>query len=537
MELQSSSFINGQHIDTFEEIICDTPLISFHNRHSDSNSVKLKSSHKKGSGWQNDNICNAFDSLHQPLSSSSNLDFCSSSVLSFDAYGNLTSDENDARTSFKHEVPSLAEFDFILSSFEGKLGKNDKSPNISLSSSKQKRGRKQKSTFDNDKSLSTSDINFHQVFKEEFDSSCSLISRYGRTRKQKKSEDGFVFGTINFNELRKANSSKKRHSLPQCKNNVKKGKSNNLSDISKTFSTSSLLHSGYSSEDDFLPLNKIKKSKRVKKYSVDIPINFESSCNGTAEISQIERETASNKGKAKCRNLKGNKEKSESRKNSNCESFKGENLIKQETDTNERKVKLKSSKGSAEKSQIIRNNSTSEKKRKLNLNCAKPVVEDTCSSDITVVFDSLNDDKEKKCEIGTIQEDINIIKSSIGLSVPTGRFSPLEELPNIILEESNSQDSLVDLSKIKNKPLIEPFNIKTEPLSPEIVKQKTISGGNTEIIKIETLQDEFKVDEYMTTKFGRQIRKPIFIDLTHEKRSSSVKTKSLQDNNNVVSFI
>lgn len=163
----------------------------------------------------------------------------SDSVLCFDEYGNLTTYRPEMAPSpslspsqppsslsppsnppppIQHPAPKLdfykitnQEFLDAAETLESEMNDSHKSPkkceqkesiNGLQTEAKPVKNRQPKIVETNDVGV-VSDQELKQAFKEEF--LTAATSRYGRTRKRK-TEDGFFFGTINFNELRKITS-------------------------------------------------------------------------------------------------------------------------------------------------------------------------------------------------------------------------------------------------------------------------------------------------------------------------------------------
>ena len=123
-------------------------------------------------------------------------------ILCFDAYGNLTSRRSTASDSnvLSQQLGDLENYwDLTMSSQMLSSSEEDDGLagtfNYTTGKIHPKKRKKPK------KKIRFSDTQLKQVIKEEVQESIST-SRYGRERKKRVS-DGFLFGTINFNELRK----------------------------------------------------------------------------------------------------------------------------------------------------------------------------------------------------------------------------------------------------------------------------------------------------------------------------------------------
>lgn len=118
-------------------------------------------------------------------------------VLCFDEYGNLTT---------TYQEPSGAE-GLGSPTAPHTPEKQEPSPNVehptNSPSPKALRSRTKMSQETNEHVTPVSEQELQQAFKEEYNTAAT--SRYGRARKRK-TVDGFFFGTINFNELRKITS-------------------------------------------------------------------------------------------------------------------------------------------------------------------------------------------------------------------------------------------------------------------------------------------------------------------------------------------
>ncbi|KAK3892537.1 hypothetical protein Pcinc_003613 [Petrolisthes cinctipes] len=157
-------------------------------------------------------------------------------ILSFDEYGNLTTTYHKSEVSTAEiSLPEVENMQKKTRSTRITRQSNMQvSPKIShypketlkspcngdIKTNKQK----SKPVCDSGENLVVTDQELKQAFKEEF--MTAATSRYGRTRKRKV-EDGFFFGTLNFNELRKITSSSpkkgkgssSKHSSPDQKTN------------------------------------------------------------------------------------------------------------------------------------------------------------------------------------------------------------------------------------------------------------------------------------------------------------------------------
>ncbi|XP_047737165.1 uncharacterized protein LOC108680821 isoform X3 [Hyalella azteca] len=229
--------------------------------------------------WENERSAHdvGLTALSSPISSNQNF-------LSFDAYGNLTAEKpfNDSIIS----SPLNQSFDFSsptnldpLSSADGlfiaKNNSNTPEKNTVKYSKQNKR-------------ISFSDTQLKQVIKEELpDSISTSTSRYGRERK-KRTSDGFLFGTINFNELRKVTACSTTIPLSPKERGISCENSNGINFDSNPLSTNydeivtpglappeKILTSAESSSETEDPNSKDpsisgkKKTKRVKKAALN----------------------------------------------------------------------------------------------------------------------------------------------------------------------------------------------------------------------------------------------------------------------------
>lgn len=170
-------------------------------------------------------------------------------VLCFDEYGNLTTSyqrteephtsqelssevENISNEVASHEAIENAKMHHKVDSKYSKRKKGASfpmtdEPSDGLSSNGEAKAlrNKPKVRHESGEGSLVSDLELKQAFKEDF--MTAAMSRYGRARKRK-TEDGFFFGTLNFNELRKitSNSPKKnkgsnsKNSSPDQKSKV-----------------------------------------------------------------------------------------------------------------------------------------------------------------------------------------------------------------------------------------------------------------------------------------------------------------------------
>lgn len=170
-------------------------------------------------------------------------------VLCFDEYGNLTTSYQRAEEPHSSQelssevgnvVNELASHEAVENAkmhhkVDTKYSKRKKGPNFTgsdepndaLSSNGEAKAlrSKPKVRHESGEGSLVSDLELKQAFKEDF--MTAAMSRYGRARKRK-TEDGFFFGTLNFNELRKitSNSPKKnkgsnsKNSSPDQKSKV-----------------------------------------------------------------------------------------------------------------------------------------------------------------------------------------------------------------------------------------------------------------------------------------------------------------------------
>ena len=123
-------------------------------------------------------------------------------ILCFDAYGNLTSQTQEFREpEVSQQLNDLDSYLRITSaSFQASSSDDDGVHDPTNNFSKLTVNKKQKPK----KKIRISDSQLKQVIREDVQESVST-SRYGRERK-KRTSDGFLFGTINFNELRRVTS-------------------------------------------------------------------------------------------------------------------------------------------------------------------------------------------------------------------------------------------------------------------------------------------------------------------------------------------
>lgn len=425
----------------------------------------------------------------------------SPTVLSFDAYGNLTSSD-DPDAPYSHEVPSLAEFDYILGTFEGTYKKE---PNVTTIPSRNgtiKKNRKKKHNSGNNESISISDKDLKQVFKKDFDTtSASVTSRYGRTRKQK-AQDGFVFGTINFNELRKITSpspKKNRHSSSEGKSDSESSALEELhTNLSQNFEQLSDKIAGYSSEEEFVMKKKApSKTKKHQQPSPAMNENFN------------DPQTISHKNNKKKGKGYANKNKNESayneRRTTRSQGSIGDIThkddlppiphVKEETDETE-----------------IKFNETA--LRLLNKESAnlKQANKKSC----------YNTKKMEGKELGSIQEDVNIIKSSLA-DTKTANLKSNHDTHNAsIKDNADSKGVGTNIPSKDNEDVIQKDIAKSPPTTIEI---------EPKIIEMETLNDEVKSEEATKTKFGRPVKKPLLTNITMDddkKKKEVSETKQKQ---------
>ncbi|KAB7504866.1 Histone-lysine N-methyltransferase NSD2, partial [Armadillidium nasatum] len=398
----------------------------------------------------------------------------SPTILSFDAYGNLTS--SDDPDAYSHEVPSLAEFDYILSSFEGKLpedgdtklGKDEKKshPKKKNGAFKKKISRIRSEVVSSESTTSLSDTELRQAFKKDFDStSLGLTSRYGRTRKQK-SDDGFLFGTLNFNELRKITSTspkKVRHSSSsdgKSDSEITVADDDSSGKMSHTFETLSANLTNYSSEDEFVSANKNNRSKPKPKIK---------------------------------------------RKRSLSNKSLGEPAQKRVADHKVKKVQSRASKRNKKEkkldnSEISKQDISQEQPDKSPKN-----VTDSGAKSTDDVLHSKKCDSKKKTFINlkSIDDDVNIIKSSLAA---TKKDSPKKEI------KIDSELETVESEPVKSSLM------KLNEVSICSQSEEESKINEPEILKMETLADEIKPEDTVITKYGRHIKKTVPLDVSSIKK-------------------
>lgn len=176
----------------------------------ETSSAESEEEHKK--------VRNTISSKPATVSSNFSEPVLTKPILSFDEYGNLTTTYHKPQEISTAEI-SLPEIgNFQVKKRSEKVSVQSPAPvspkishhpketfsrspcNGDIKTIKQK----SKPVCESGENMMVSDQELKQAFKEEF--MTAATSRYGRTRKRKV-EDGFFFGTLNFNELRKITSS------------------------------------------------------------------------------------------------------------------------------------------------------------------------------------------------------------------------------------------------------------------------------------------------------------------------------------------